>query len=91
VHRRDCPYTQTLYFDCGATGEFRGRTDFSLGCEFKARRAKRISQMPPDVNACFLVKHLKNAQLILYPDSGHGALFQYSKLFVEHVALFLNA
>ncbi|HWX29940.1 MAG TPA: hypothetical protein VNZ53_21190 [Steroidobacteraceae bacterium] len=47
--------------------------------------------MPPDVNACFLVKHLKNAQLILYPDSGHGALFQYSKLFVEHVALFLNA
>jgi hypothetical protein len=43
--------------------------------------------MPPDVNAYFLVKHLKNAQLILYPDSGHGALFQYSKLFVEHVAL----
>jgi pimeloyl-ACP methyl ester carboxylesterase len=46
--------------------------------------------MLPDGNAYFLFKHLKNAQLILYPDSGHGALFQYSTLFVDHVLLFLN-
>jgi len=25
--------------------------------------------------AYFMFKHLKNAQLVLYPDSGHGALF----------------
>jgi pimeloyl-ACP methyl ester carboxylesterase len=46
--------------------------------------------MLPDSNAYFMFKHLKNAQLILYPDSGHGALFQYAELFVAHAHLFLT-
>jgi pimeloyl-ACP methyl ester carboxylesterase len=46
--------------------------------------------MLPDANAYFMFKHLKDAHLILYPDSGHGALFQYSILFVDHVVLFLG-
>jgi pimeloyl-ACP methyl ester carboxylesterase len=45
--------------------------------------------MLPDSNAYLMFKHLKNAQLILYPDAGHGALFQYPARFVSHAALFL--
>ena len=45
--------------------------------------------MLPDSNAYLMFKHLNNAQLILYPDAGHGALFQYPARFVSHAALFL--
>jgi pimeloyl-ACP methyl ester carboxylesterase len=32
-----------------------------------------------------------NAQLVLYPDSGHGALFQRHELFASHARTFLDA
>lgn len=47
--------------------------------------------MLPADNAYAMFKALSNAQLVLYPDSGHGALFQYHELFVGHVRTFLNA
>jgi hypothetical protein len=36
--------------------------------------------MLPPMNAFVLSQHIPNAQLIIYPKSGHGALFQYSTL-----------
>lgn len=42
-------------------------------------------------NSYVLQQNLPNAQLIIYPDSNHGALFQFHELFVNHANLFLNA
>ena len=47
--------------------------------------------MVPTINSYILSQHIPNAELILYPDSGHGSLFQYPHLFVSHVARFLDA
>jgi pimeloyl-ACP methyl ester carboxylesterase len=46
--------------------------------------------MIPTVNSITLSEHLPNAQLIIYPDSGHGALFQYAGAFTSHVSEFLD-
>jgi pimeloyl-ACP methyl ester carboxylesterase len=47
--------------------------------------------MLPADNACAMFKGLSNAYLMLYPDSGHGALFQHHEAFVSHARTFLNA
>ena len=47
--------------------------------------------MFPSINAYEMFKHLKNGTLIIYPDSGHGALFQYADIFVAHARTFLDA
>lgn len=41
-------------------------------------------------NSIALYKHLPDAQLVLYPDSAHGSLFQYHADFVSKVNGFLN-
>lgn len=46
--------------------------------------------MLPTENSYVMFKHLKNAKLVLYPDSGHGALFQYSEDFVYQTTRFLT-
>ena len=47
--------------------------------------------MVPTINSYILQQHIPDAQLIIYPDSGHGSLFQYPELFVNHVSRFLDS
>jgi len=64
--------------------------------------AERISQptlivngnhdiMIPTINSYSLSQRIPQAQLIIYPDSGHGALFQFPEAFVAHGRMFLDA
>jgi pimeloyl-ACP methyl ester carboxylesterase len=47
--------------------------------------------MQPTINAYTVAQRIPRAQLVIYPDSGHGAIFQYPTLFVAHASRFLNA
>jgi pimeloyl-ACP methyl ester carboxylesterase len=44
----------------------------------------------PTVNSYILQQHLPDAQLIIYPDSNHGSIYQYPELFVTQVNQFLK-
>jgi pimeloyl-ACP methyl ester carboxylesterase len=44
----------------------------------------------PTINSYILQQFLPDAQLILYPDAGHGAHFQYPETFVRHTRMFLD-
>ena len=45
----------------------------------------------PTVNSYLLAGHIPNAQLTVYPDAGHGFLFQYPHEFAAQVNTFLGA
>jgi pimeloyl-ACP methyl ester carboxylesterase len=44
----------------------------------------------PTVNSFILQQHMNNAKLVLYPDSNHGAHYQFHEDFVAQVKLFLD-
>ena len=46
--------------------------------------------MIPTVNSFTLSAHLPNAHLIIYPDSGHEALFQHAGAYTSRVSEFLE-
>ena len=46
--------------------------------------------MLPTINSYALFQQLPEATSILYPDSGHGGLFQYSDAFVSEGLQFLG-
>lgn len=45
--------------------------------------------MIPTINSYILALHIPDARLVIYPDSGHGALSQYPDQFCAEVKLFL--
>jgi pimeloyl-ACP methyl ester carboxylesterase len=45
--------------------------------------------MIPTVNSYLLAGHLPNARLTIYPDAGHGFLFQYPHEFAAETNAFL--
>jgi pimeloyl-ACP methyl ester carboxylesterase len=50
----------------------------------------RRDLMVPTINSYHLAQNIPGAQLVVYPDSGHGSLFQYPELFVADVERFLD-
>ncbi|MGW6897568.1 alpha/beta fold hydrolase [Streptomyces sp. NPDC054919] len=46
--------------------------------------------MIPTVNSFIMSQLLPNAQLVIYPDSGHGFLFQYAEIFARASNEFLD-
>lgn len=46
--------------------------------------------MSPTSNSLVLQQEIKNAQLIIYPDSAHGHLFQFPELYAQHLEIFLG-
>ncbi|MFZ2739210.1 MAG: alpha/beta hydrolase [Burkholderiaceae bacterium] len=46
--------------------------------------------MVPTVNSFYMARNLPNAQLFIYPDSGHAAQFQNPQRFLQHVTHFLS-
>jgi pimeloyl-ACP methyl ester carboxylesterase len=46
--------------------------------------------MVPTVNSFALARKLPNAQLSIFPDAGHGGIFQYHAVFVQQALAFLQ-
>ncbi len=46
-------------------------------------------RLVPTVNSYDLAKRLPNSQLVIYPDAGHGGVFQYEEDFVPKALAFL--
>lgn len=46
--------------------------------------------MVPSINSWHLAQNIPNAQLLIYPDAGHGAQFQYPERFLKHAIQFLE-
>ena len=47
-------------------------------------------RMVPTVNSLDLAKRLPNSELIIYPDAGHGGIFQHHTAFVASALTFLG-
>ena len=46
--------------------------------------------MVPTSNSVDLAERLPDAELVIYPDAGHGGIFQFHEQFVERALAFLG-
>jgi pimeloyl-ACP methyl ester carboxylesterase len=46
--------------------------------------------MVPSINSFELLRRLPNARLSIFPDAGHGGIFQYHDTFVQQALTFLR-
>lgn len=46
--------------------------------------------MVPSQNSVDLARRVPNGELVLYPDAGHGGIFQFHRQFVETALEFLE-
>lgn len=49
-----------------------------------------VDVMIATINSWHLAQNIPNAQLIIYPDAGHGSQFQYPERFLKHAIQFLD-
>ena len=87
---------QTLAAQGEAVGKWITPEENALDYLKSIRQPTLIAQGSDDViiptaHSLTLQHSLPNAQLIVYPDSGHGSIYQYPELFVIHATLFLDA
>ena len=47
-------------------------------------------RMVPTTNTVDLDRRLPNSELVIYPDAGHGGIFQYHREFVATALEFLD-
>src|SRR5215212_4203707 len=55
-----------------------------------ARHERESDKMVPSANTVDLDRRLLNSQLVLYPDAGHGGVFQFHEDFVQRALAFLS-
>jgi pimeloyl-ACP methyl ester carboxylesterase len=46
--------------------------------------------MVPTINSVELARKLPDSELSIFPDAGHGAIFQYHNAFLEQTLRFLQ-
>ncbi|MDJ1481581.1 alpha/beta hydrolase [Cytophagaceae bacterium YF14B1] len=94
-HDRDLPSSQETIGN-----QARAIIQYGLETDKDSKQLRSINQpalivngsedvMVDSINSYIMLQNIPNAKLVLWSDSGHGALFQYSKDFANEVNSFL--